>query len=702
VTPTGAFWVLCAKKAPRLGLAAVVAGAATLLVLAGAASAAPPPPANLEVQGGEDTWRPSRAFRLRWHNPGGVAAVHYLVRDAGGSVAVSQQRLGWPAHETTVEVPDLPGVYTAKVWLEDSAGGQGAAGEAKLRFDDTRPGPVEPLPRTAWVGRTGFPLTIRLARSPDDGEPPSGIRGYAVSVGAAPGADPCAMPDRCTDAETDLQGGAGNDSLSIAELPEGKSYVHAVAVSGAGMRSAAIGRAVLRVDEVDPVTQLTGAPSGWVDHPVTLVATATDSGSGMAPNGDGVAPFTAIRVDGGTPTVAAGDSVSTSLFAEGAHAVAYYARDRAGNVDDGGSSNGQPNRRPRVAMVRIDRTPPSASFANAQDPLDPELIRVRIADRLSGPDQRRGWIGLRRAGSGDPFAPLPAAPAPAGELRARWDSDAYPAGEYEFEATAYDVAGNATVTTRRANGLAMDLSNPLKAVTTLRAAFGGGTLTDWRCVRRRGRRRCRRRVIRALSMRPARRTVRYGSRVRLSGRLGNGVGSPLGGRRPLRIVETFAGGRGRATRLSTVWTRADGAFSFRLPPGPSRKVAVAFDGTPTLTRSVSRPLGLRVRSAVRLRASSTVARIGGAPLVFRGRVAAAPGTIPPGGKSVQLQFRLPGLDWSEFRTVKTDRRGRFRYAYRFSDDDSRGVRFQFRAQVPAQDGWPYEPGGSLPVLVRGA
>jgi hypothetical protein len=68
---------------------------------------------------------------------------------------------------------------------------------------------------------------------------------------------------------------------------------------------------------------------------------------------------------------------------------------------------------------------------------------------------------------------------------------------------------------------------------------------------------------------------------------------------------------------------------------------------------------------------------------------------------VQLQFRLPGLPWSEFRTIQTDRRGRFRYAYRFSDDDSRGARFQFRAYAPAQENWPYEPSGSRPVLVRG-
>jgi hypothetical protein len=59
------------------------------------------------------------------------------------------------------------------------------------------------------------------------------------------------------------------------------------------------------------------------------------------------------------------------------------------------------------------------------------------------------------------------------------------------------------------------------------------------------------------------------------------------------------------------------------------------------------------------------------------------------------------MPWAEFRTVKTDRRGRFSYAYRFSDDDSRGVRFQFRAYAPAQSDWPYEPGSSGPVAVLG-
>jgi hypothetical protein len=112
-------------------------------------------------------------------------------------------------------------------------------------------------------------------------------------------------------------------------------------------------------------------------------------------------------------------------------------------------------------------------------------------------------------------------------------------------------------------------------------------------------------------------------------------------------------------------------------------------------------LRLGVRGGVRLRVSSTEAGVGGRPVVFSGRVIAAEGEIPAAGKALSLQFRLPGIPWTEFRTVRTDRHGRFRHAYRFSDDDSRGVRFRFRALAPAEGGWPYEPGASSPVAVTG-
>ncbi|HEU4944200.1 MAG TPA: hypothetical protein VFT10_03475 [Solirubrobacterales bacterium] len=661
------------------GATAASVAMTVLLGLGVPAGAAPPPPADLRVEGGEEAWHPKRRFRIVWRNPVlepglDIAAAHYRVLNPAGAVAIPPTRLAWPASSIErLEVPAAPGAYTAEISLEDSSGDIGAPAAAKLRFDNARPGTVEPVANASWIGRTAFPLTVRLSHPAGD-LPVSGIRGYAVSVAPPPGRHPCQASDRCSSAETDLSGGVANDAYRIADLPEGMHYVQAVAVSGSGMTSTTPGRAVLRVDKTSPIVALTGAPAGWVNHSVLLNAIATDDGSGMTA-AHGIAPFTAIAVDGGTPKVAPGSIVSASVIDEGVHRVAYYARDLAGNVEDDGASNGVVNGGPPIALVRIDRQPPSVSFANSQDSSDPELIRARIGDAMSGPHPSRGWIGVRSAGSGDRFVPLPPAPrVRIGELRARWDSDAYPAGEYEFRAVAYDAAGNVSASTQRADGKPMRLPNPLKTATVLRAGLAGQS--------------------------PARQVVPYGHRFLLKGRLTTEANTPLSGM-PVKIVERSPSGRGAPVRVSTVTTMRGGAFAIRLSPGPSRQIAARFEGTPTLARSATPSLRLAVRSSVNLLASARVARVGGPPIAFKGRVGAAPGTMPPDGKAVQLQFRLPGLPWSEFRTVQTDRRGRFGYAYRFSDDDSRGAVFQFRAYVPAQADWPYEPGGSRPVAVRG-
>jgi hypothetical protein len=655
-------------------LATLAVSAAALALGAAPAAANPPAPAGLTVVGGEETWHSSEKFELEWANPPAadppLVATHYRLRDPQGN-AIAADRLKPTILGIAVSVVASPGIYRAEVWFEDAAGTQGPAATAQLRFDDVPPGSIQVETPPAWIGRAGFPLRVRLGH-PAGTPPISGIRGYAVAIDADPDGAPCATPDRCAVAETTLHGGIEDDELRIGALAEGSSHLHAVAVSGSGMKSASAGQALLRVDLTDPVTRLSGAPAGWTNRPVALVADSSDAASGMTPAGDGPAPFTAIRVDGGTPTIAPGPTARATLIEEGVHSVAYYARDLAGNADDGAVVDGVANRPPRTAVVRIDRTPAAIAFANSQDPRDPELLRASIGDALSGPDPSRGWIGVRAAGSGQRFAPLPALPAVAGELRARWDSDSYPTGRYEFRATGFDAAGNAATTSRRANGAPMVLSNPLKASTLLVGSFADRRL---------------------------RRAVPYGRGIAVGGRLTTGIRSPLAGL-PVRVVERFAAGAHPATRMSTITTGPNGTYSLRLMPGPSREVTATFAGDRGLSRSTSAKLQLAVRSAVRLRTSSATAEVGGAPLVFRGAIAPH-GAIPAGGLPVQLQFRLAGMEWSEFRTVQTDRRGRFRYAYSFSDDDSRGARFQFRAYVPAHENWPYEPAGSRPVLVEG-
>lgn len=656
----------------RLGLIAAVA-LSSVLSWGAPASASPPQPTNLHVVGGSDTWHADNHFELQWTNPpsGGspLVTTHYRVRSPQGN-EIKAGEIAWLSDGVAaLTLPKVPGSYSAEIWLEDAAGVQGPAATTPLRFDNTRPEATTPGAVTGWIGRTSFPLHIHLGH-PLGPLPISGIRGYAVAIDGEPTSSPCVAADRCTDAETTLRGGITGDTVEIAELREGTHYLHAVAVSGSGMKSATSGHTLLRVDNTDPVTQLVGAPNGWTDRALRLSANATDAGSGMTPIGSREA-FTAIQVDGGPPTISAGSSVTTSVIDEGAHRIAYYARDAAGNTNEGAA--GSASHRPNMAWVRIDRTPPRASFANSQDPADPDLIRVRIADSLSGPDSARGRISLRRAGSGDRFETLAPLTAQVGELRARWNSDTYPAGEYEFRAIAYDLAGNSVTATRRQNGEPMVLSNPLKTPTTLRTAF---------------------------HQRGLERTVPFGRRVLLSGRLIAGRDTALPGM-PLRVIERFAPGTHVAPVVTTAVTGPGGSFSVRTGPGPSRTIEVAFEGSPTLSRARGSSLDLRVRSRVRLSASAAVARVGGAPLIFKGRLLTQPGTTSANGRAVQLQFRLPGLPWSEFRTVQTDARGRFRYAYRFSDDDSRGARFQFRAYAPAQEDWPYEPAGSRPILVRG-
>jgi hypothetical protein len=690
-------------RGPKLAAYAVAACAASLALHASPAAGFDVltfHPDNLQVDGGAEAWHASPAFAVSWDNPPGssVAAVHYRVREPNGTLSYEEQIYSNPRHPTQsispIYVREIPGEYTVEIWLQDTGGEQGPTATTKLRFDDVRPRESAPLPISGWIGRAAIPYPVRLSH-PGDPQPISGIKGYAVSVDSNPSGNPCAAADRCLDAETDLRGGPNDDLLAVEGLPEGTDYIHAVAVSGSGMKSQFVETTVVHVDTTMPVTRLAGLPSGWTNRPVTLTATAADATSGMSFGG----AFTAIRVDGGVPTTANGDSVSAAVIGEGVHDIAYYARDAAGNIDDGAGGGVKPNPPPSTAVVRIDRDAPAASFLNSQNPEDPELIEVRVADPMSGPDPSKGRIEVRRAASGEQFEALPTESA-GGKLRARWDSDAYPAGEYEFRATGYDAAGNSATTGRRANGTSMLLPSPLKVPTAVRTGFGGRTLVWHRCARRDGQRHCRREAIEAFYRRPATRLVPYGRGTLFSGRLVAGLGSPLG-RMPVQVIESFDSGANPVQRVTTVEAGADGIFTAHLAPGPSRSVTAVFGGTRTLTRSAARPVRLEVRAGVRMRASAPVAAIGGRPAIFRGEVEADGAAIPPDGKTVQLQFRAPGVPWTEFRTVQTDARGRFRYPYSFTDDDSRGVRFQFRAFAPAQSDWPFEPASSGPVAVRG-
>ncbi|MGN6586061.1 MAG: hypothetical protein ACTHKT_01130 [Solirubrobacterales bacterium] len=663
-----------------------------------AAAAEPLRITNRRVEGGEASWHAENRFRLEWNQVPGPPtysrAVLYRIYDSGGNLVEGPIRVtGTPGALDPVEVPPVPGAYRIELWLEDAEGRAGPPAEAMLRFDDAAPPPPTAGAPAGWLAaRQGAVLMVGHPQAP---LPLSGIRGYAVSLDSGGGSSPCANPGWCSPAELDLPGGVGDDQLALGALPEGATFARVVAVSGSGIPSP-VATAVFKVDTTVPQLSISGLPTGgWSNGPLRLTARAVDQLSGMMPAGS-AGPFTAIGIDGSLPTVGRGDEASTVVAGNGLHQVSYYARDAAGNLNDG--ELGSPS--PTATTVGIDEVPPWVRFAPSQDPREPERIEATVTDLLSGPSSDHGVIALRAAGSQGRLAELPTRVV-GDRLVAHWDSDSYPPGRYEFLATGFDRVGNAGSGVLRSNGQKMVLTNPLKQPVALEAGFGGRQLVWHRCTRHGGKRRCHRETIAGFDARPATRSIPFGHGMLFGGRLKTGAGAPLGNQE-VTVTETFAAGAEPRQRTTLARTASDGTFLVRLAPGPSRDVSAAFAGTRTLTRAGGRSVHLGVLAAVHLHASAAAAKVGGAPIVFRGSVDRTSAAPSREGLPVELQFRYPGANWSEFRTVETNAHGRFRYAYRFSDDDSRGVRFQFRAYVGKKEGWPYEPAFSRPIAVTGS
>lgn len=665
---------------------------AALFALASLPAAAGADLGGLRLTGTPGAWRATNAFVAEWDELSDDP-IGYRFLNTPWAPPLEWQWGLQSRVEFAIPVPagaSAPpaGEYLVELWLWSNGVNNppGPSSYLTLRFDASTPGPPRLKAPDGWFdARSSIPVAVEPPNPP----PASGVRGYAVTVGTVAGESPCGASAHCTDADLDQPGG-GRREFGVGPFPEGTSYVNVVAVSGTGI-SSPVASLPIHVDASPPTIRFSGVPDGWVDHPVAVAALAEDRLSGTAAAGP-TGPFTALAIDGGAPSLFAGGEAAATVSGEGAHTITAWARDQLGNAVG-------PGRAP-AATVRIDETPPRVAFASVLRREDPELIEVSVSDELSGASADRGSIALRPAGTAQAFQRLPTRVVRDG-LQARWSSDDYPAGSYEFRATGFDAAGNSVQSDRRADGSPMVLRNPIKQPTAIESGFGGAELVRQRCHRLDGeRRRCRREAVTDFDSRPALWTVPYGRSLRFGGVLRTAAGEPLGGL-PVEVVETFAAGADVAVRRTTVISRRDGHFDARLAPGPSRRVEAYFPGTRTLTRAGGRAVTMAVRAGVRLRASTRAVRIGGAPVVFSGRLFADEATVPRTGRPVQLQFRLPGRGWSEFRSVQTDRHGRFRYPYAFTDDDSRGIRFQFRAVSPEQSGWPYRPAASAPVAVTG-
>lgn len=638
---------------------------------------APQPPRSFTVAGGEG-WRAENRFDLSWSNPSGgataITAARYWIVDAATGAMVqgpTEVPAGGISRLRNIRVPGR-GQYTIWLQLRDAAGNLGTATAVSLRFDDLRPGDIGSAAPPKWLAAADFPFRLELRPPAMTG--PSGLAGYAFTVSDDEQHTPCAA-GFCLAEEIGLTGAAGDRVVEIERLPPGIHWLSAVAVSGARLRSVNAHRVRLRVDLTDPKTRLGGVPGGWTRGPVTVTARANDGESGMAVPVDPRvrSPQTVIEVAGQTSRREIGDRATATIARQGVHRVRHWARDLAGNANDGGrDANGHLHAVPGESTLKIDWTAPQLEFLPT-DPEAPERIRVKMNDSLSGPAD--GGIRFRPAGSPQP--PIPLESRLTGDtLEAHFPSDELADGLYEVSAYSVDRAGNSSTAAEEAPPTTM-LSVPLKPATSIAVHFVGRS-------------------------RATRRLVKHGSSEVVKGRLRDRAGTPLSGLR-VELVERFRPGSKVGHRVTAHGTDSEGRFRHRLKPGPSRRIVARFPGGHLLARSESRALRLASRAAVALHLGPLVARNGEA-VKMRGRVRGREAVFPRKGKLVAIQYLDAGRKrWRPVELVRTDRKGRFRYTYRFRTVAS-PQRFRFRAVAVPEAGWPFlaarTPGRAVVVYPR--
>jgi len=215
-------------------------------------------------------------------------------------------------------------------------------------------------------------------------------------------------------------------SFNSAAVPDGNVSLHVVATDAAGNTTTSTPVTSI-ADNTKPATT-DNAPSGWQSSPVTVTLTANDGGSGVN--------VTEYSVDG-NPTYTTGTSVSIPAPADGsndgAHTIAYFSVDNAGNIESIKSTT-----------VLIDATPPSCPSCSAADYL---RGTVTLSANPSG-----GGSGIKSVAfeytdaGGSTWTPIGTDTTGPGPYTADWNTTLVPDGHYDLRIQITDNADNVTTT----------------------------------------------------------------------------------------------------------------------------------------------------------------------------------------------------------------------------------------------------------------
>ncbi|HEY3017207.1 MAG TPA: Ig-like domain-containing protein, partial [Gaiellaceae bacterium] len=310
---------------------------------------------------------------------------------------------GFQASFDTTAVSD--GHYDFRTVAYDVAGNQTAATPVTDRL-------VDNTPPNATINNPGAYLrgSVSLTSSTSD---PGGANASGVVTVAY---------EYSTNGGTTWQStGASFDSTSVAD---GNVELHVIATDAAGNATTSSPVTSL-VDNTKPATT-DNAPSGWQSSAVTVTLTANDAGAGVN--------VTEYSVDG-SPTYTVGTSVVIPAPADGsndgAHTIAYFSVDNAGNIET-----------VKSATVLIDATPPVCPSCSAADYLRGTVTLNASPDPDGSGIQSVAFEYTDAGGSTwtligtDTTGPAP--------YSASWDTTSVPDGHYDLRIRITDNADNVT------------------------------------------------------------------------------------------------------------------------------------------------------------------------------------------------------------------------------------------------------------------
>jgi hypothetical protein len=188
--------------------------------------------------------------------------------------------------------------------------------------------------------------------------------------------------------------------------------------------------------------------------------------------------------------------------------------------------------------------------------------------------------------------------------------------------------------------------------------------------------------------------IPYGKSVMIRGVLHCGA-VPI---RDARVAIATLGGPASAALDTSVQTALDGSFSYKVPTGPDRTLRfsyTAYSDDPGPSATATATLMISPRITLRIKPHRTSNRH---TIYWTGSVSGGP--YPQQGVTLDVEVK-EGRHWKIFDQVVANRKGQFRYSYRFHATEE-STTYTFRASLPdtgAQD-YPYTHGASNTVKVH--